>query len=302
MSIPLVVYHAGCMDGAGAALAAYQIYKEDAEYRPTRYGDAIPTDNEVRDREVFVLDFSYPREELIRINKVARILRVIDHHKTAKEDLEGLDFCRFDMDHSGAVLAWKYIVGLGDTKNVFLPPVIQYIEDRDLWKWELPMSREISAALAATGALSDFRKLIPYLNWEKQGDGSRTLKRALQQDGTAILSAEKGMVSRITKIAEPVMLCGHRIMVAMTPVLQSEVGEALATESINQGGSGIGACCFRDGRTKEWIVSLRSRSDGQTKAPDVSNIARNFGGGGHAQAAGFRCQHLPWSSLVLKAQ
>src|SRR6185369_13948753 len=102
----LIIYHAGCMDGAAAALAAWLKFGDEAEYRPASYGDAAPTDEEMHDRHVYVLDFSYPRAELDRMFRMHCSGQfefcVLDHHKTAQADLAGLPFCTFDMSKSGA--------------------------------------------------------------------------------------------------------------------------------------------------------------------------------------------------------
>jgi oligoribonuclease NrnB/cAMP/cGMP phosphodiesterase (DHH superfamily) len=343
---PLIIYHAGCMDGATAALAAWLKFGEDAEYRPASYGDPAPTDEEVRGRDVYVLDFSYPREELERMNAACLNndelagrydgkLLVLDHHKTAQADLAGLPFCTFDMSKSGAVLAWEHFhpppMNLSGTARlpVVIPELFAYVQDRDLWRWELPHSREVSAALAASGALTDFRKLIPiYEGWppsrfDKIGD--------LVAEGAAILRAERLMVERIAATAEEVELPSPtrgwsakmvRALAATSIVLQSEVGEALALESARRGRDAVGVVYYRDGKSGTWRMSLRSRDTEETDeqlrarveatlresgphsraeivrirnlAPDVSAIAKSFGGGGHARAAGFECEELPW--------
>jgi oligoribonuclease NrnB/cAMP/cGMP phosphodiesterase (DHH superfamily) len=311
---PLVIYHAGCMDGAGAALAAWMKFGEEAEYRPANYGQAAPTDEEVRGRDVYIVDFSYPRVELERMRfaqsdwdcrtREPGNLLVLDHHKTAEKDLSELRFCVFDMRKSGAVMAWEYFhcSGLADPPQDEgrVPDLLRYIQDRDLWRWEMANSREISAALAATGAAVDFRKLEPFLDWDGRGDGSRTLRRALEQDGRAILRAESQMIERIAVGAESVTVGGWSALAVSSPVLQSEVGEALAIENAKRGRPAIGVSYFRDGKSGKWIVSLRSRDlrdehgPEAAPAPDVSAIARSFGGGGHAKAAGFQCDTLPW--------
>ena len=81
---PLIIYHALCADGAGAAFAAWCKFGEKAEYRAAKYGDPAPTDEDVRDREVYVLDFSYPMDDLRRMAVVASKVVEIDHHKTAR--------------------------------------------------------------------------------------------------------------------------------------------------------------------------------------------------------------------------
>lgn len=338
---PLIVFHKNCMDGSASALAAYLKFGDEAEYRPAQYGDAAPTDEAVRGRDMYILDFSYPRAELVRMahaqefdsNEVQpgqnRFI-VLDHHKTAQADLAGLPFCTFDMNKSGAVLAWEHFNtpfcdGYVDPNGMMppLPELFAYVQDRDLWRWELPHSREVSAALAASGALTDFRKLIPiYEGWppsrfdKKIGD--------LVAEGAAILRAEKLLVERIAATAEEVeigylvieqhaevngraglgKLCRVRALAVTSAVLQSEVGEALALESARRGRDAVGVVYYRDGAAGKWRVSLRSRdvgaSDvtmssfpGMQPAPDVSTVAKSFGGGGHAKAAGFECDELP---------
>lgn len=335
---PLVVYHAGCMDGAAAVFAAWLKFGDDAEYRSASYGDPAPTDEEVRGRDVYVLDFSYPRAELVRMAAACGetthhpdggALHVIDHHKTAQADLADLPFCTFNMEKSGAVLAWEYFhtVGIASRLPKMLPELFAYAQDRDLWQWRLPHSRKISAALAASGALTDFRKLIPiYQEWDQKWGGS---VKALANEGTGILRAERLMVERIAATAEEVeieyeswsdsQLYTHesmRCLAVTSAVLQSEVGDALALESARRGRDAVGAVYYRHGASGKWRVSLRSRdeSDEQlrarvsaaveagtydgsamtTPALDVSAIAKSFGGGGHARAAGFECDRLPW--------
>ena len=48
------------------------------------------------------------------------------------------------MDRSGAMLGWRYMHPGQEP-----PPLIGYVQDRDLWRFELPNSREISAALGS---------------------------------------------------------------------------------------------------------------------------------------------------------
>ena len=326
---PLIIYHADCLDGAAAALAAWLKFGDEAEYRPASYGDPAPTDDEVRGRDVYVLDFSYPRAELVRMNAAQMSidkLVIVDHHKTAQADLAGLDTgqaglrCIFDMSRSGAALAWRYFKP--DSLTSALPELFAYVQDRDLWRWELPHSKEVSAALAASGALTDFRALIPIYNDCRFSP----ISESLMQDGAAILRAERLMVEHMVATAEEVTLeyeyrakdhNGKNALIqgevfalaACSSVLQSEVGEALALESARQGRDAIGVVYYKDGPSGKWRVSLRSRDvnappfdvddecldpSHKITAPDVSAIAKAFGGGGHHRAAGCEVERLPW--------
>ena len=82
------------------------------------------------------------------------------------------------MDRSGAVLAWEW----AHTQPV--PWLLQYVQDKDLWHWQLPHSREISAALASYAF--DFAK------WEQ------LQFETLKVEGTGILRHENSLVDKLS--------------------------------------------------------------------------------------------------------
>ena len=129
----LVLYHAHCNDGFGAAWVAHRVFGDGADYVPVHHGDPPP--RSYPGREVLVLDFAYPRDVLLEMHEKATSLLVLDHHVTAQRDLEGLDWAVFDLEHSGAVLAWKHFF-----PDEATPWLLEYVEDKDLWTWKLPNS------------------------------------------------------------------------------------------------------------------------------------------------------------------
>src|SRR3954471_21091358 len=137
-----IFYHADCLDGFGAAYAAWAKYGYGAMYRACRYDEGEdPFDMCEEGDEVYVLDFSFKRDILLRQKKRLKI-QVIDHHASAEADLEGLDFCIFDKSKSGAVLAWEFF-----HTGQHVPKLLRHIQDRDLWKFEMYETREITTAL-----------------------------------------------------------------------------------------------------------------------------------------------------------
>lgn len=273
---PLIIYHGNCLDGNGAAVVAYKYFGEGAEYRPTKYGDPPPTDEECLNRMIYMLDFSFPREEIVRMDKLSGgKLTVIDHHQTAQSDLEGLGYTVFNMNHCGAYLAWEFFY-----PALPVPKMILYIQDKDLWKWSLPMSREISAALHAESY--DFRKWLTILEtWDVE-------EPKLIADGKAIIKVVNEFVKDMVKTAEKIELSGIKTLAVNASVLQSEV---LAELSKIKPPMGVG--WVWDGSRQLYKVSLRSTLDF-----DVSKIAKTHGGGGHKNAAGFICKTLPWKKGV----
>ena len=218
------------------------------------------------------MDFSYPRKEIERIHKkTGGKLTVIDHHKTAQADLEGLDYTVFDMNHSGAYLSWTFFF-----PSLPVPKMILYIEDKDLWKWNLPMSKEISAALHSESF--DFRKGQSLLeNWDRE-------EARLIANGKAIRAVEKEFIAGMVKTAEIIELDGIKTLAVNASVLHSEVLAELVKIT-----PPMGVGWTWDGSRRVYQVSLRSSGDF-----DVSKIAMAHGGGGHKNSAGFLCKELPW--------
>lgn len=258
---PLVIYHANCWDGFCAAWIADRALC-GAECLPFHYGQEPPN---VKDRKVYILDFSFKREVLLKMFDDAYDFVVLDHHKTAKEDLEGLGFCTFDLQKSGARLTWDFF-GAEDEN---IPWLVLYTEDRDLWRHSLPKSKEINAALRSHP--------LNFKLWDKLAEiPMEDLLIGFANEGSAILRREKQIVDDHIRNAKEIEMDGHSILAVNATVLFSEIAGKLAE------GKPFGACYFDRGDGKrQW--SLRSTNEGI----DVSEIAKQHGGGGHRNAAGF---------------
>lgn len=271
---PLVLYHGpGCADGFCAAWAA-RLAMPDAECVPANYGQEPP---DVTGRDLYIVDFSYKRPIMERLIHDAAEIVVLDHHRTAQAEFAGLDkfamtcgtpHCfLFNMDKSGGRLAWEHFFPGRD-----LPWLVRYTEDRDLWLWRLPYSREISAVIAS----HPFDFAIWDAWYDEGREPGRKYWESLIDEGRAILRYQAQQVESACANAFEMDLAGHKILAVNTTTLTSEIAGKLAE------GRPFGAAFFigPDGK-KRW--SLRSREGGI----DVSEIAKAKGGGGHRQAAGF---------------
>lgn len=190
-----IIYHNNCTDGLGAQYAAWKKYGERATYIPANYGKPFPPQVTLdKNSEVYIIDFSYTKEILDDVNSKVGKLMVIDHHKTAKEALEGVEYAVFDMDKSGAVLAWEYF------HNSPPPELLQYIQDRDLWKWKLENTKHMLNALSIHG--NDVK------TWDEfQNDMSRRLNQGLsislyQDKQVKFSSSEYNVCLLSTKISK----------------------------------------------------------------------------------------------------
>jgi uncharacterized protein len=293
-----VLYHASCADGFGAAFAAWLKFGKDAEYIPVQYGKPFPDIVTGEGTQVFILDFSYPTKEIERLITRHDSVVVLDHHATAKTELEFLSeeynkppyLIRFDMEKSGAVLAWEYF-----HPDLGVPKFFLYLQDRDLWQWKLPGSREVSDAIRSYPF--DFKVWKDLAGFGDSTDGQSPMDN-LFTEGVALRRLTKKTVDIAAKnhrwaifqhsgeicFADNVDGLGPDYSIYWgAPVLNctafiSETCERML--EINPTAKFVAS--YFDAKDGKRIWSLRSR-----KEFDCSPIAKKFGGGGHAQACGF---------------
>ena len=290
---PLVIYHANCTDGFGAAFAAWLKLGDEAEYLPMEHGKVkTPIDFDMKvslaakDNDVYILDFSFPREVMDALFKHAKRVVWLDHHKTAfemwcgkspdlfftthKEQDESktilLDDCR-----SGAMLAWRFF-----HPGTKVPMLIQHIDDRDRWQFKLEGSKELHAALASykpwTFEMWEAHFLVGDIRFGALKDEGAAILRAHNQHTQAAL--KQAAECRVYDIHDEYIDSG---LACNAPAfLASDLGHELANKS---GTFGLVWSMAGDGQ-----VHCSLRSNGEY---DVSAIAKAFGGGGHRNAAGF---------------
>ncbi len=290
----ICIYHANCMDGFTAAWVVARKFP-DIELVPASYGDAPP---DVLGKTVLIVDFSYAKPVLEAMARHARLVVVLDHHKTAESALAefevkdiwfsetqgtvcshfpgrpGKPIAHFDMSKSGALLAWQFC-----HPGLAAPALVDYVEDRDLWRWALPDSRAVNAALGSyeqtqaawnlhASALDEARRSglwIPRLV-----DEGQAILRQRDKDITALIGAAK----------REMRIGGHLVDVVNAPFfLASDIGERLSAFKPF-------AATYYDAAAGR-MFSLRSQEGGEHSL-DVSEIARSYGGGGHRHAAGFK--------------
>lgn len=288
----ICIYHAHCADGFTAAWAVREALGNSVEFIPAGYGDAPP---DVTGADVIIVDFSYKRQVIDAMAEQARSILILDHHKTAEGDLSHLleppiqdhpafnyadllahieadpvenVFAIFDMTRSGAQLSWDFF------NEGARPMLVEYVADRDLWRWSMEDSREINAVIGSHD-----------LTWNVWDDLSARMQAdediwMMSAEGAAILRAHDKLVGQVIDNHRYMVIGGHRVPVANAPyALASDAAGRLAD------GNPFAATYF-DGPTGR-AFSLRSRGDGL----DVAQIAAKFGGGGHRNAAGFRAPH-----------
>jgi oligoribonuclease NrnB/cAMP/cGMP phosphodiesterase (DHH superfamily) len=256
----IVISHANCIDGFTAAWVAWLHFGDKAEYIFAKHGDPPPN---VNGADVLMLDFAYDREIVEKMYDDATSLFIWDHHKTKQEALQGLEYAFFDMERSGAGLAWDHFFG-----SERRPWLVDYVEDRDLWRFKLPESKAVNAWVSAQKqTFGDWMNL------------SQMQVKTASFNGTAVLAYIDRYVEEMSEQARNVDFMGYRVPIVNAPYLciSELVGKLAETAPF-----AIGWFQRRDGM---YQYSLRSRSNSNV---DVSEIAKRFpGGGGHKGSAGF---------------
>lgn len=284
MPKPICIYHGNCADGFTAAWAVWRKFKHGFDYHPGVYQEAPP---DVVGRDVLLVDFSYKRPVLLKMAAVANSIIILDHHKTAAEDLAGFrppapfeDWdnpgfplvsrdpepiaALFDMERSGAMITWDFL------HRKPAPELVRYVQDRDLWKFDLPGSREVSAFI--------FAHAYTFENWDYLNEMVAGRLTEVVAGGGAIEKKHHKDVAELVAVCKRRMtIGGHDVWVASLPyTLTSDAGHLMAQ------GEPFAACYWDT--TEGRVFSLRSADDGM----DVSEIAKQYGGGGHRAASGFR--------------
>ncbi|MDD2713457.1 MAG: phosphoesterase [Simplicispira sp.] len=269
---PLILYHGRyCPDGFGAALAAWLYYGADgAEFLGLDHGDVQSLDDlpALDGRAVYILDFSFSADILRGIEERAAKLVMLDHHKSAAEKLTGFA-CRcgvvhFDMHKSGARLAWEFF-----HPDEPIPALLKFIEDRDIWKWEFPESAAFLSAL----------DMEPhnFARWQEIATFSPAQLNAFMARGGAMDEKYRKLCTDIAEGAQPIVFNGiEGLMVNAPGMFHSLVGDMLSAKT------GTFALMW-SASTKGVKVGLRAQRNF-----DCIALAESMGGGGHAQACGFK--------------
>lgn len=282
---PVVIYHKNCADGFASAWVMRRFYQlvdkgPRPEYFGATHGDLPPLElclNAV----VWLVDFCYKKDDMDDLVAVADKVIVLDHHKTAKDTLDRMVYVKledrfdfhtlddgwqlgvcFDLERSGAGITWDFMFPRDQR-----PALISRIEDRDLWKFELPGTKEIQATV--------FSHPYEFEEWDLLFNEKL---QALYDEGVGILRKQKKDIKEMIDAAVQRMeIGGHDVPVLNVPYMWGSDACHILAE-----GEPFAAYYWDSDGYRNF--GLRSREQGL----DVSKIAEQYGGGGHKHSAGFR--------------
>lgn len=300
-----VCYHYPCPDGVFAALAAHAALSSGPApvrfvpltvYQPKEERLAMVDTTFVHADTVYLLDFSGGPEFVVKLCSVARAVHLLDHHKTALEDIDALKAAGSlpgnlhmtpDMARSGASIARDaFALHEAGRASASTLRVIDYIEDNDLWKHALPHSKPFSAGFADLGLEMDVNKNGDLWATLQALDADALIARgaAVVERNNATIAAEvaTAFVVTLPHYATPVRCLA---VVTAAPDLRSAMGNALALLSAERGLAPAGVIVYvEEGQgaasADTFKVSVRSTGDF-----DTTTLTRALGGGGHKNAS-----------------
>lgn len=293
----ICMYHFPCDDGFASAWVVWKKWGDTVDFRPTNYGQDVP-DKGIDGKNILIADFSFKPDVLRAMGERAASIVVLDHHKTAKEDLKGFNevvggsfdnvgrlfakmtgpgtniLIEFNMKESGASLTWNFCF-----PDEGMPRLLKYIKDRDLWTMKLEYTRPVSLLLRSYPY--DFHIWNSIAGEVQAIDAYTEATQPILAEALAIERFYNRKVEEIAKTAILESVGGHDgVAVAFAPyAFESDVAHELLQR--HEGAPFAAVIILAHGGQS---FSLRS----EDRRVDVSEVARKFGGGGHRNAAGFR--------------
>jgi len=265
-------YHKSDLDGhCSGAIVKY--FFPECEMTGVDYKSVLDLDEIGRDETVYVLDFSFDRETMDKLNQKAELIWM-DHHKSSIDDCAGLFIEGLRrIGSAGCELTWEYLCVSGQVFRT-MPQAVHYIGRHDVLDHSDPnvlLFQYGMRSLEYTHPGSEiWKEVLERFNPKRVDD--------LIKIGRITLSYQENQNKLIAgAMAYEAIFHGYRAIVMNLPFANSQVFKSVYDPD------------------KHDIMVLFGIKNGEVKYTlfcdkpdiDVSEIAKQYGGGGHRGAAGF---------------
>lgn len=282
-----------CLDGVAAAVAVARFHRGDQVipcFASNQKIDetilALRCEPPEARHEIWITDISWttPEADAHLRGLAERGVKIywIDHHRTAIERVAagGVNVPFADKivrdDFAASRLTFEYVTarqrerGERNQSLEDLAPLIAMADDNDRWLHQVPGSRELAMTVRAMGGLPAYEDLL-------------TIDRAVtytprMREAAARLDAElkhSFAIAEASRVSQPIAGRGITLVAAMCDGHPSEIADKWGKQATR--------AVYALFDAKSLSVSLRRSPDCDV---DLSHLARAFGGGGHAAAAG----------------
>jgi len=264
-------------DGCCAAAIAARYYESKGAYIGWRHDMTFSFDDIAPGEQVIFLDINLPDRD--RLRALTRDIVWIDHHISALEKNaawakeHGVLGIR-SIEEAACVLSWQYFY-----PNEEVPLIVRLIGDMDIWRFSFG---EASVDLNYGLELCDILPTAPF--WKEYLHPELTMRdlEPILAPGRAINAYEtRRRAKQIREYAYETSMAGHSAVACNLRGNSAMFGELEKKYDI---------CIAYMFDGERYHISLYTARDDI----DVSKICAQFGGGGHAKAAGFFTDTLPW--------
>lgn len=291
-----IIYHSPCSDGT-TSLWICNFYKsiQNINKYKCEAGKDPPIDDIINQNILFI-DICPSINLLLKICEPSKLNKVVilDHHISNQElysnnsDLLTLIkynlYYEFDMTKSACQMTWDYFFD-----NTLRPFFIDYVADKDLQLWKLPMSKEINSALWSLNYINDtnFNMMNELFNNPQQKSYLESCGKIIEacnqrEIEVCMSNAVKAKFNFFDKTYNIWLVAGN-----INPVLKCDLGNKLCHKPFaNETMPDFVAICFYYPNENKWKISLRCIQT-ENKLINVALIAKSFGGGGHKNSAAF---------------
>ncbi len=278
-----VVFHKQCLDGTASAASVLKKYPKATIFSlaNTYSIEEIKQLFLLRNQMIYLLDIILQKNDLQILLDNNNSVFVIDHHISNAKEIEFFKVYSnfhsiFDINHSASYLTWSYM------HNV-VPDLVQFVEDRDLWKKKYPETDVICHYLF-TKVLDKPDEFLKYIELPIE---------EIYKKGIVYQENIQFYIHKILQESKPLWVeFGSIFKKYKVPCLNSNLFISELGEEIAKKYDGI-ACIFS---ISESMIKLSFRSIEGTKIT-AKEVAEYLGGGGHKHAAGAK---LPLKTFLKK--
>lgn len=223
--------------------------------------------------EVYIVDYSFTKEQMDFLKNNNKKLIWIDHHKAIIEKYEGLYEGLQREDKAGAGLTWEYM-----HPDEEMPLAVYHINNKDLWNHEHEDTQYIGLFVKTFKPGTEVKEFIKFIDWnEEQIKKAATTGRIINR----FLDHE---IEQTVDVGMKQDFLGHKAYVMYGEASRSQIAHRALDKfpDVEIAVVSRGAGFDKDGN-KLFKYSMRSKRGGV----NVAEIAIRYGGGGHPYAAGF---------------
>jgi oligoribonuclease NrnB/cAMP/cGMP phosphodiesterase (DHH superfamily) len=277
------------MDGKCAGAIVYKFYKrdrdfteetgEECEFISIDYRQQFPMESIKPQETVIIVDFSLQKEgEFQKLLGITDNVIWIDHHKTAIAKHGDLDVRGIRRDGTaGCELTWEWFY-----PNKSVPMVVKLLGDYDVWKFAFGDNTNY---LQTGIRLNDTNP--ESVNWGMWLHSTYTPSKEIEDGKVALRYRNDYYKTLVDSISFYTEFEGLRGICCNASFVSSHLFQTIDPSTYD-----IMLPFSFDG--EQWTISIYTTNPNI----DCSEIAKQYGGGGHKGAAGFQCHVLPFNKVT----